>query len=222
VQSGKLDANGVVFPGAQISFSDPAGERNARKLEAAHPEVKAAFERYTGATVAKRYGNLFVRLGFTSDQIEEFERVVPAAIGTLTNMDGKPYAFVGEKKSSDEILQGLQSFLNPDAYQQAVAYTRELTAQELAQKAAAQATAAGSAFSAGQANQLAQLLQDHADFSRNGGGYGTVAWNEVFQQASGFLSPDQLAGLTAVEQQVIYRNAVAAQRTKSRATTSTQ
>lgn len=210
--------------GARGMPGRPTTARNSRldaaqfltQFPQARPLLAATFRGY----INFYYASFFRQAGLTTMQIEQFENAAIESVFrtvtiTPTGVGNPP---IWNLVSADQ----LNDFLSPQEVQQFEDYNRAATAYHFVGAMAAEVGLAAPPLSAGQIDQLAQIVAKNSSDYQSGGqldltgsGQVSVNWNAVQIQAQAVATPAQWPAMESVLNEAIYRQMVAAVQTQS-------
>ena len=188
-----------------------APNARAAALVVKSPKLLDLYLRTFQASLPQRYGSLYLKLGLTPEQIEEFESLMAkheeSRMDLLVAADSKGLgnadpSVTALRKQQDEQLRTAQTaLLGPDGYEQLHQLNREQGARLLV-NAVAGNTLDTAPYTEAQASQLAQIVAAASTTYQQGGPFNpkTVDWENATGQAGAILSPPQLDAFKVVAQ----------------------
>jgi hypothetical protein len=152
-------------PQVQAPGVSPDAAEKTRALEAAHPEIQSAWQRYMQANAYQRYDGRLAELGVTPSQLDRFLQLKEGRLVMIDGPNGEPYRFMSdplsEGLSQSDVESELQTLLGPATYQRVKDFEAAAPVRESVSAAAGLALLAGTPLSAAQANGLAQAMNDN-------------------------------------------------------------
>jgi RNA polymerase sigma factor (sigma-70 family) len=170
------------------------------------PEYRALAHTASLARRHLEFQRLYRQLRLSPQQTEQFEQIM--ARQDQANLDGQVARDLGRdeqavyRKSGPEWNSAMRELLGTDGMNQLQDYLRSNTIRNFVDGIAAKSYESGEPISLKQAEQLIAVALANDPMYRQGKGTdpGKVSWNDVWEPAAKFLSPEQLVTFeTAVE-----------------------
>jgi RNA polymerase sigma factor (sigma-70 family) len=173
-----------------------------RAFVARHPEVKRALVDFNIAQMDRKYGRLYQALGFTSEQIREFQslRLATTRHSYMDSEAGmKRYLLpLGEGDLTEtEVKDRLSSLLGSEGNRLIQEYDRAAPVRSVVEQVASAVCFAENPLDVEQANRLAQILDANRSNEKGQG----FDWDMVLAQIHGVLAPAQLEVLIGLRAQ---------------------
>ena len=199
--------------GAGPDKLDPVGM--GKNFLKTHPETSALITSYAGNRVTVLYRELFQRLGLTPGQIEQFRGLalqLEAGIRWNTSTQ-EPFAEINVGDlTRRQIEDQLRALLGPAGYAQYEDYTRNLRGRtrQVAEQIARSDYFSTTPLTPEQANRLTEIVAQNSPEFLGGRGVNlaTLDWDKTLAAASSVLPTQQLAKLAALQEKILFEQAM--------------